>query len=75
MNHKLIAIDQELTMKLHNPNPNEPTNLQMLVAEIKKSLQALITVAIFKFLFVLSLHHIHDLKHLLNILVQVAIRS
>ena len=37
MNHKLIAIDQELTMKLHNPNPNEPTNLQMLVAEVKKS--------------------------------------
>ena len=24
-------------MKLHNPNPNEPTNLQMLVAEVKKS--------------------------------------
>ena len=24
-------------MKLHNPNPNEPTNLQLLVAEVKKS--------------------------------------
>lgn len=24
-------------MKLHNPDPNEPTNLQLLVAEVKKS--------------------------------------
>jgi hypothetical protein len=24
-------------MNLHNPNPNEPTNLQLLVAEVKKS--------------------------------------
>ena len=58
MNHKLIAIDQELTMKLHNPNPNEPTNLKCLLQKLKNPLQALITVAIFKFLFVLSLHHI-----------------
>lgn len=24
-------------MKLHNPDPNEPTSLQLLVAEVKKS--------------------------------------